>query len=123
MINTRQGIFGDVHGYHFDFLVIIAQLGMQALQHRLGMPIEQALAENAVYVAAQLGFANLVSDDLAHQFAEESVQEVWGRFTLTLIFCFWSKPIAPNSKLLARYNTNTQFVVIMPISLGWEKLG
>ena len=38
------------------------------------MTVEQALAENAVHMAAQFDFADSVPGDLAHQFAKKSVQ-------------------------------------------------
>ena len=46
-------------GNRCDFFLVIAQPGMQALQHRMGVAVIQALAEDAVHAPAQFGFVNV----------------------------------------------------------------
>src|SRR3989304_10235029 len=53
MLDPRQRKFRYMFGYRFDLFAVVAQFGMQALQHRLRMTVEQELAEDAVHTAAQ----------------------------------------------------------------------
>src|SRR5450631_2522438 len=69
ILDPRQRKFRDVLTDRFDFLAVVAQLGIQALQHRMRMAVEQTLSDDAVHATAQFGLADFITDDLTNQLA------------------------------------------------------